>query len=71
MATLRPELRQFLGSNDDTPATAKEIDETGTARMTDLVNIDPAELPTLRCRPSWGLVEEPTTAKTLFPRRFA
>lgn len=71
MPNVNLEIRNFLGSNDDTPATAKSIDETRTARMTDLVSIDPGELPVLTPRPSWGLVEEPTTAKIVFPRRFA
>ncbi len=70
-ASLKLEIRNFLGSNDDTPPTAKEIDESGTARMGDLVSIDPGELPVLVPRPSWGLIEEPLSAKTVFPRRFA
>lgn len=70
-ASLKLEVRNFLGSSDDTPPTSKEIDENGTARMGDLVNIDPGELPVLTPRPSWGLVVEPLTAQTVFPRRFA
>ena len=71
MPNVNIEARNFLGSNDDTPATAKEITETGTLRMQELLNIDPGELPVLTPRPAWGLPDEVTSAKTIFPRRFA